>query len=89
VNVIQRFQASSHAALEPFSSLRHGADLAVLTGEKYDDAIGLRQGDPIEVEALTESFRTFTREQRFCALGSVKSNIGHLEAAAGVGNAVF
>jgi acyl transferase domain-containing protein len=45
---------------------------------------GTKLGDPIEVEALTESFRTFTREQRFCALSSVKSNIGHLLAAAGV-----
>ena len=45
---------------------------------------GTKLGDPIEVEALTASFRAFTREQRFCALGSVKSNIGHLLAAAGV-----
>ena len=45
---------------------------------------GTKLGDPIEVEALTESFRAFTHEQRFCALGSVKSNIGHLLAAAGV-----
>ena len=45
---------------------------------------GTKLGDPIEVEALTESFRAFTRERQFCALGSVKSNIGHLLAAAGV-----
>jgi amino acid adenylation domain-containing protein len=41
-------------------------------------------GDPIEVAALTKAFRTSTSERQFCALGSVKSNIGHLDAAAGV-----
>jgi amino acid adenylation domain-containing protein len=41
-------------------------------------------GDPIEVAALTKAFRTSTQERQFCALGSVKSNIGHLDAAAGV-----
>jgi acyl transferase domain-containing protein/acyl carrier protein/NAD(P)-dependent dehydrogenase (short-subunit alcohol dehydrogenase family)/1,4-dihydroxy-2-naphthoyl-CoA synthase/SAM-dependent methyltransferase len=45
---------------------------------------GTRLGDPIEVEALCQSFRQFTDRQRFCALGSVKSNIGHLATAAGV-----
>ncbi|MFP5265683.1 MAG: condensation domain-containing protein [Blastocatellia bacterium] len=39
-------------------------------------------GDPIEVAALTRAFRTSKRG--FCALGSVKSNIGHAAAAAGV-----
>ncbi|MFF3485351.1 type I polyketide synthase [Streptomyces sp. NPDC002701] len=41
-------------------------------------------GDPIEVSALTEAFRQSTRETGFCALGSVKTNIGHLGAAAGI-----
>src|SRR5262249_43569731 len=41
-------------------------------------------GDPIEVAALTKAFRTETNRQQFCAIGSVKSNIGHLDAAAGV-----
>jgi phthiocerol/phenolphthiocerol synthesis type-I polyketide synthase E len=41
-------------------------------------------GDPIEVEALTKAFRRHTNKTGFCALGSVKSNIGHLDAAAGV-----
>jgi phthiocerol/phenolphthiocerol synthesis type-I polyketide synthase E len=41
-------------------------------------------GDPIEVQALTKAFRASTRRQRFCALGSVKSNLGHLDAAAGI-----
>jgi acyl transferase domain-containing protein len=41
-------------------------------------------GDPIEVEALTQAFRQSTTNREYCALGSVKSNIGHLDAAAGV-----
>jgi acyl transferase domain-containing protein len=41
-------------------------------------------GDPVEVAALTEAFRASTDKRAFCAIGSVKSNIGHLDAAAGV-----
>ncbi|HYY41198.1 MAG TPA: type I polyketide synthase, partial [Pyrinomonadaceae bacterium] len=41
-------------------------------------------GDPIEIAALTKAFRATTRAKNFCAVGSVKSNIGHLDAAAGV-----
>ncbi|MFC0602212.1 type I polyketide synthase [Streptomyces palmae] len=41
-------------------------------------------GDPIEVAALTEAFRKTTDRTGFCVLGSVKSNVGHTEAAAGV-----
>ncbi|PCN44114.1 non-ribosomal peptide synthetase [Brevibacillus laterosporus] len=45
---------------------------------------GTALGDPIEVEAIQKAFRTFTDRSQFCAIGSVKSNIGHLGAAAGV-----
>jgi phthiocerol/phenolphthiocerol synthesis type-I polyketide synthase E len=41
-------------------------------------------GDPIEVAALTQIFRESTARTNFCALGSVKTNIGHLDTAAGV-----
>jgi acyl transferase domain-containing protein/thioesterase domain-containing protein len=41
-------------------------------------------GDPIEVAALTQAFRSQTAKKNYCAIGSVKSNIGHLDAAAGV-----
>ncbi|MFF4594235.1 type I polyketide synthase [Amycolatopsis sp. NPDC001319] len=47
-----------------------------------------RLGDPIEVAALTEAFRETTDRSQYCALGSVKSNIGHLGAAAGIGGLV-
>ena len=45
---------------------------------------GTRLGDPIEVAALTKAFRTTTQRKHFCGLGSIKTNIGHLDAAAGV-----
>ena len=40
-------------------------------------------GDPIEVAALTKAFRQGTQRKQFCGIGSIKSNIGHLDAAAG------
>ncbi|WP_164016685.1 type I polyketide synthase [Pyxidicoccus trucidator] len=41
-------------------------------------------GDPVEVQALTQAFRAGTDKRGFCGLGSVKTNVGHLDAAAGV-----
>jgi acyl transferase domain-containing protein/acyl carrier protein len=45
---------------------------------------GTPLGDPIEIEALTQAFRARTDAKGFCAIGSVKTSIGHLDAAAGV-----
>ncbi|WP_066383182.1 type I polyketide synthase [Anabaena sp. CA = ATCC 33047] len=45
---------------------------------------GTALGDPIEISALTNVFRAETDKKAFCAIGSVKTNIGHLDAAAGV-----
>lgn len=45
---------------------------------------GTEMGDPIEVAALTQAFRGLTDKNGFCAIGSVKTNIGHLDTAAGV-----
>ncbi|MER6405749.1 SDR family NAD(P)-dependent oxidoreductase [Streptomyces viridosporus] len=41
-------------------------------------------GDPIEINGLTRAFSQDTQDVRYCAIGSVKSNIGHAEAAAGI-----
>lgn len=41
-------------------------------------------GDPIEITALTRAFRAYTQKKNFCAVGSVKTNIGHTDTAAGV-----
>ncbi|MCL6592077.1 MAG: amino acid adenylation domain-containing protein, partial [Firmicutes bacterium] len=43
---------------------------------------GTKLGDPIEIEALKQAWKT--ERKAFCAIGSVKANIGHLDAAAGV-----
>lgn len=45
-------------------------------------------GDPIEVAALTRAFRESTERVGYCALGSTKANIGHLDAAAGVSGVI-
>src|SRR5207302_7745931 len=49
---------------------------------------GTALGDPIEVAALTQAFRARTAKRSFCAIGSVKTNIGHLDAAAGVASLI-
>src|SRR5262249_8441135 len=46
-------------------------------------ANGSALGDAIELAGLIKAFRRFTSEQQFCAIGTVKSNLGHLEAASG------
>lgn len=45
---------------------------------------GTELGDPIEIAGLTQAFSKEKVENQCCAIGSIKSNIGHLEAAAGV-----
>ncbi|QWP75322.1 SDR family NAD(P)-dependent oxidoreductase [Lysobacter sp. K5869] len=45
---------------------------------------GTAMGDPIEILALSRLFRSETERRQFCAIGSVKNNIGHLDIAAGM-----
>lgn len=45
---------------------------------------GTALGDPIEIAALSKAFSNHTHEKQFCAIGSVKTNIGHCESAAGI-----
>jgi len=45
---------------------------------------GTSLGDPIEIQGLTKAFSANTADTGFCAIGSVKSNIGHAESAAGI-----
>ena len=45
---------------------------------------GTRLGDPIEISALTEAYGAYGYDEQYCAIGSVKSNIGHSGSAAGV-----
>lgn len=45
-------------------------------------------GDPIEVRSLSQAFGAFTKKKGYCAIGSVKSNIGHTDSAAGVAGVI-
>ncbi len=45
---------------------------------------GTPLGDPIEIAAMTRAFRASTDKKGYCAIGSVKTNVGHLDAAAGI-----
>jgi acyl transferase domain-containing protein len=49
---------------------------------------GTPLGDVIEIAALTQAFAAETDERGFCAIGSVKTNIGHLDAAAGTASLI-
>ncbi|GGQ48396.1 SDR family NAD(P)-dependent oxidoreductase [Streptomyces mutabilis] len=73
----------SQAELAESVYRRHGIDPRTITYAELHGT-GTKLGDPIELEALATAFRTFTDQRGFCAIGSVKSNIGHMSAAAGV-----
>jgi len=45
-------------------------------------------GDPVEIAALTDAYRAYTDRKGYCAIGSVKSNVGHMNSAAGVGGLI-
>lgn len=45
---------------------------------------GTKLGDPIEIAGITRAFNKYTDRKQFCAVGSVKTNIGHLDAGAGI-----
>ncbi|MCK4258376.1 MAG: SDR family NAD(P)-dependent oxidoreductase [Halanaerobiales bacterium] len=45
---------------------------------------GTKLGDPIEIEGIKKAFSGYTDKKQFCAIGSVKTNIGHLYEAAGL-----
>jgi acyl transferase domain-containing protein/surfactin synthase thioesterase subunit/acyl carrier protein len=49
---------------------------------------GTLVGDPLEVQALNRAFRAFTSHVGYCAIGSVKTNIGHLEQTAGLASLI-
>lgn len=49
---------------------------------------GTPLGDPIEMAALNKVFREYTDRRSYCAIGSLKTNLGHMDAAAGVGGLI-
>ncbi|MBH8599656.1 MULTISPECIES: beta-ketoacyl synthase N-terminal-like domain-containing protein, partial [unclassified Thermoactinomyces] len=45
---------------------------------------GTKLGDPIEFQAISRAFRSYTDKKEYCAIGSIKTNIGHTQLAAGI-----
>lgn len=72
--------------------VRHAMNTARVTADtiNYIEAhgTGTSLGDPIEVEGLTRTFQQDTDKNQFCKIGSIKTNIGHLEAAAGIAGVI-
>ncbi|MCM3746403.1 SDR family NAD(P)-dependent oxidoreductase [Paenibacillus pasadenensis] len=60
-----------------------GIDPATL-GYIETHGTGTKLGDPIEIEGISKAFAKFTDKKQFCAIGSVKTNIGHLYDCAGI-----
>ncbi|MEO9651776.1 MAG: SDR family NAD(P)-dependent oxidoreductase [Roseobacter sp.] len=74
------------------SAITEAQQMANVTADTVDyiecHGTGTYLGDPIEVAALTQAFSETTQETGFCKLGSVKTNIGHLDTAAGVASII-
>ncbi|UXI65926.1 SDR family NAD(P)-dependent oxidoreductase [Tahibacter amnicola] len=73
----------AQADLETTVYRKHGINVEAI---QYIETHGTatRLGDPVEAHALTQSFSAFTGKKQFCGIGSLKANIGHTAAAAGV-----
>jgi acyl transferase domain-containing protein/acyl carrier protein len=84
-----------------FSAPSRSGQLAVITAALRDAAVdplsigyveahgtGTLIGDPIEVAALTEAYQRDPERTGYCAIGSVKGNVGHLGAAAGISSLI-
>jgi acyl transferase domain-containing protein/acyl carrier protein len=82
-NGITAPSVDSQIELERSIYAKYGIDPGTIS---YVEAhgTGTKLGDPIELEALATAFQERTAKKNYCALGSVKSNIGHTASAAGV-----
>ncbi|MCW3466424.1 non-ribosomal peptide synthetase [Chitinophaga nivalis] len=49
---------------------------------------GTRLGDPIELAALSEIYERYTDRKQYCGIGAVKTNLGHLDTAAGIAGSI-
>ncbi|MFD7928410.1 beta-ketoacyl synthase N-terminal-like domain-containing protein [Streptomyces sp. NPDC059742] len=80
---------SSAAQQEVISAaLRDAGVSAESIGLVEAHGTGTGLGDPIEIEGLTRAWRGVTERSQFCAVGSLKGNVGHLEPAAGLAGLV-
>src|SRR5579863_802873 len=81
----------SYTASSVAAQAKAMVEAMVVAGVKPDEigyvechGTGTIVGDPLEIDALSRAFRTETNRRGFCAIGSVKTNIGHLEQTAGI-----
>ncbi|MDB6039991.1 MAG: polyketide synthase, partial [Verrucomicrobiales bacterium] len=86
-NGITAPSAVSQTSLERNVYERHNIDPSTITYIETHGT-GTKLGDPIEVDALCAAFQSYTKRTGFCALGSVKTNIGHSATAAGIASAI-
>src|SRR5262245_19295419 len=74
------------------ASMAEAHAVAGITADTIDyiecHGTGTYMGDPIEIAALTQAFRETTDKTGFCRIGSVKTNIGHLDTAAGAASLI-
>jgi 3-oxoacyl-(acyl-carrier-protein) synthase/thioesterase domain-containing protein/acyl carrier protein/NAD(P)-dependent dehydrogenase (short-subunit alcohol dehydrogenase family) len=75
--------ADSQMALHREVYRRYGIDPSDI-GYVEAHGTGTQLGDPIEIEGLSAAFREHTSQTGFCAIGSIKTNIGHAVPAAGI-----
>ena len=69
-------------------AVRNALQAAQVSADEIDfvecHGTGTYLGDPIEITALTEAYREDTDRNGYCRIGSIKTNIGHLDTAAGI-----
>ncbi|MCB0197237.1 MAG: SDR family NAD(P)-dependent oxidoreductase, partial [Anaerolineae bacterium] len=75
-------QAGQKAVIE--AALKRSGITPALIGYLEAHGTGTLLGDPIEIRAATEVYRQYTQAKQYCAVGSVKSNLGHTMTAAGI-----
>jgi acyl transferase domain-containing protein len=78
-------EGQRRAIRRAFAAAGVGADTI---GYLETHGTGTFKGDPIEFDALTSAFREDTDQVGYCALGSTKPNLGHLDACAGMASLV-
>lgn len=86
-NGITAPSALSQTSLERSVYDRHGVSPESISYVETHGT-GTKLGDPIEIDALAGAFRNYTKRTGFCALGSVKTNIGHSATAAGIASVI-
>ena len=88
----QKMGFTAPSMMGEYSATRKALDRAGVSADTLGfiegHGTGTPLGDPIEVQALTKAIRHDSERNQFCALGSVKTNIGHMGIASGIAGAL-